>query len=449
MIERSLKDHLFEKGPKRILAVDGGGARGIIACGILKRIETLLKRRLPEKDRAAFRLHHYYDLIGGTSTGSIIAAGLSTGLTVDEMTQLYLKLCPVVFKDRKIGGVRKSKFDSAQLGREIDSSLREEDGDLIRLGSNSIKTGLALFAKRIDTGGSWSLTNHPDWVFYDKAAATRHGKGHWEFVENKDLPLARLVQASAAAPTYFDAVGLDVDANADDGMLKVEGFADSVFVDGALSGRNMPALQLFFMAQYPAFGFRWPTGADNLLLTSVGAGWWRPKINDAIMALNPVASHARVVFQAIECLQTLVHDGSLQALTILQGLSRTPTDPKKRWEIDAEVGDLAGFGFTPEPLLNFRRMDIRFDRKNLAHILGKPVEEEAEQFGEFIIPKAYAKAAEAWDETPLIMCLRSLSQPDPNVLKLLYHIGARYAETHVDDDDFPPGFDIGTQPRTA
>lgn len=69
-------------GPKRILALDGGGIRGILTLEYLAAIETQLRERYKNND---LLLCDYFDLIGGTSTGSIIAAGLALGFSVDEL----------------------------------------------------------------------------------------------------------------------------------------------------------------------------------------------------------------------------------------------------------------------------------------------------------------------------------------------------------------------------
>ena len=61
-------EHFSSKGPKRILALDGGGLRGILSLGILKHLEATLRAR-HGGDRG-FRLCHYFDLIAGTSTGA-------------------------------------------------------------------------------------------------------------------------------------------------------------------------------------------------------------------------------------------------------------------------------------------------------------------------------------------------------------------------------------------
>ena len=42
---RTRDEHLFGPGPKRILALDGGGIRGALTLGYLKRIEEILRQR--------------------------------------------------------------------------------------------------------------------------------------------------------------------------------------------------------------------------------------------------------------------------------------------------------------------------------------------------------------------------------------------------------------------
>ncbi len=65
--------HLFSAGPKRILALDGGGIRGISSVQILRRIEEFVRER---SANPAATLSGYFDLIGGTSTGTLSQPGL-------------------------------------------------------------------------------------------------------------------------------------------------------------------------------------------------------------------------------------------------------------------------------------------------------------------------------------------------------------------------------------
>src|SRR5258708_34193390 len=80
---RTRDEHLLNDGsPKRILALDGGGLRGILTLSYLAEIESGLRERHGGSED--FRLSHYFDLIAGTCTGSIIAAALAPGLALGE-----------------------------------------------------------------------------------------------------------------------------------------------------------------------------------------------------------------------------------------------------------------------------------------------------------------------------------------------------------------------------
>ena len=95
---KTLLEHLDpNNGKKRILALDGGGIRGAVTCGILEKIEKIIQ----EKEGKDTRLCDYFDLIGGTSTGSIIAAGLAIGMSASEITEKYLKLGGEIFGKKR------------------------------------------------------------------------------------------------------------------------------------------------------------------------------------------------------------------------------------------------------------------------------------------------------------------------------------------------------------
>src|SRR5215469_1522338 len=112
-------------GPKRILALDGGGIRGILTLEYLGAMEKMLRQR---SDKDDLLLCDYFDLIGGTSTGSIIAAGLACGMTVADLQQLYENIGASVFKADGIDkflpdsfrGKLAPKFPSAPLQQELD-----------------------------------------------------------------------------------------------------------------------------------------------------------------------------------------------------------------------------------------------------------------------------------------------------------------------------------------
>src|SRR3954454_7622264 len=82
-----LEQRYRQPAPRRILALDGGGIRGLITLGVLARLESQLAAA--SDAGPDFRLSRYFDLIGGTSTGGIIAAALARGMSVAEITSFY------------------------------------------------------------------------------------------------------------------------------------------------------------------------------------------------------------------------------------------------------------------------------------------------------------------------------------------------------------------------
>ncbi len=76
-----------------ILALDGGGIRGLVTAIMLDRLEKKLKQYDSNKP-----LKDYFDLIAGTSTGSLIACGIGYGLNASQIKELYIDRGEVIFK---------------------------------------------------------------------------------------------------------------------------------------------------------------------------------------------------------------------------------------------------------------------------------------------------------------------------------------------------------------
>ena len=68
----------------KILCIDGGGMRGVIPAKVLALVEEALEHQGRHK-----RLCDCFDLICGTSTGSIIATGLALGMSARNILRLY------------------------------------------------------------------------------------------------------------------------------------------------------------------------------------------------------------------------------------------------------------------------------------------------------------------------------------------------------------------------
>jgi hypothetical protein len=131
MTEKTRDGHLFGAGPKHILALDGGGIRGILTLQILRGIEGLIQKR---SGKPNCKLSDCFDLIGGTSTGAVIATGLALGRSVHQLDCLY----------RRLGSLASLMDDAAALNeillqwlsdsptaRTIDGEIGDLGGDLL------------------------------------------------------------------------------------------------------------------------------------------------------------------------------------------------------------------------------------------------------------------------------------------------------------------------------
>ncbi|KAL1632100.1 hypothetical protein SLS56_003989 [Neofusicoccum ribis] len=125
--------------PLRLLSLDGGGVRGLSSLMVLDDLmeniahqEKRLKKRNPKDDKP-LKPCDYFDLIGGTSTGGIIAVLLGRlQLDVKACIRIYTKLAEEIFKkDRsmKIAGIKlptsSTRFSGQVLEAAIKSALVE------------------------------------------------------------------------------------------------------------------------------------------------------------------------------------------------------------------------------------------------------------------------------------------------------------------------------------
>ncbi len=335
----SKQDHLDPtKGPKRILSLDGGGIRGVLTLQFLERVERLVKQRLG--DRAL--LCDYFDLIGGTSTGSIIAAGLACGMTVEALRELYEKIGASVFQPsglakylpKSLQGKLAPKFPSEPLLSELNRRLGADTA----LGSDTIRTGLMIMTKRLDTGSPWPLNNG--------------GRGKYA-KQDGALPLTQIVRASTAAPTYFAPEKIVIQSR--DGSA-VEG----AFVDGGVTPFNDPALQLLMLAALQGHGFCWPMGRDQLLIMSIGTGSFRQSRSAQAVMGDPAA------LQGIAALQSLMDDCERMNRATLQWLTNCLTP----WLVDRAVGDLKLDGQGGPQLATYVRYNVILERDWLKTELG-------------------------------------------------------------------------------
>lgn len=339
-------DRLFAEGPKRILSIDGGGVRGAVAIGVLARLEAVLRERHGRPD---LRLCDYFDLIGGVSVGAILAAGLALGEDMASLRARFLEMGGRLFGAR--GGLPRIPLIQARFDpRRLQALLSEQFG-AATLGDAAWKTGFAAIAKRVDTGSSWVLTNCPRAKYWAADADQT-------YISNSDYLLSRVVQASAAAPFFFDLAPIEVARG-----------VPGVFFDGAITPHGNPVLQLAMTALIPAYGFGWRAGAEELLIVSVGAGAPRPR-KPAWRKGSRLA-----VLKALHGLISICFDTSELATTTLQWLGRTP----QPWRINSEIGGVeSGPPAGVAPLWTFMRYDAPLERDWLKANLGRDLDPRAE-----------------------------------------------------------------------
>jgi uncharacterized protein len=126
-------------------------------------------------------------------------------------------------------------------------------------------------------------------------------------------------------------------------------------------------LQLLLLATLEGYGVRWPIGANNLLLVSVGTGSWDLRLDtDEVMRMPPVKL-------ALRALSSLMGDAAALNELILQWLSVSPTAR----QIDREVGDLCSDVLgASEPWLTYLRYDPQLDREWLKDRVGLDLGQE-------------------------------------------------------------------------
>ncbi|XP_047080051.1 patatin-like protein 1 [Lolium rigidum] len=115
-----------------ILAIDGGGIRGIIPGTILADLES----QLQQLDGPNSRLADYFDCITGTSTGGLIAAMLTAPsednrplFAAKDINGFYMENGPAIFPQRRstlvafMASLMRPKYDGKHLHSKIESML--------------------------------------------------------------------------------------------------------------------------------------------------------------------------------------------------------------------------------------------------------------------------------------------------------------------------------------
>jgi uncharacterized protein len=201
------------------IAIDGGGIRGVIVTKAL----TMLEEKL------GYPLHQRIELAAGTSTGAIIASGLTAGLDAKTINQIYFELGSQIFP-KSLRTLLWPFFNHRYPHAPLEKVLAKY------LGNQTM-------------GDLWKSNPHRDIVittFDIVENRTRFIKPYK--TQYAQWPLAKAVLASASAPTYFPSV-------------------DGQFIDGGVGSYSNPA----YLAAYEIlFCLNWP--AEETTLISLGTG---------------------------------------------------------------------------------------------------------------------------------------------------------------------------------
>jgi len=216
----------------RILALDGGGIRGIVTTEIL--------RRLKAEDGMRDFLESA-DLIAGTSTGGLLALALAKGESLESIRDFYVEDGPKIFDDSwlddllDLGKLRGADYKIAPLRRVLKRILGRET----RLGD--LHKHVLITSFDLDNQDPDPEKRH----WKPKIFHNMEGEG-----DDRDAPAYKVGLYTAAAPTYFPSV---------DG-----------YIDGGVYAAN-PAMCALAQAQDRRY-LDPPPALDDIVLLSLGTG---------------------------------------------------------------------------------------------------------------------------------------------------------------------------------
>jgi Patatin len=171
-----------------ILAIDGGGIRGLIPAKVLAELERELKIQNPNKP-----LYEYFDLICGTSTGAILAIAIALGIPANDLVRFYKEHAEDIFPKwylkvlpRKSRAILTSIYSNKILRKKLQEIYTKANDGKIPL-INDLKTKICIPV----FNGNDGITN---------VIKTKHCE---DYFRDYRLPAHEVALSSASAPVYF------------------------------------------------------------------------------------------------------------------------------------------------------------------------------------------------------------------------------------------------------
>lgn len=202
-----------------VLSLDGGGARGLFLAESLAELEKSTGRRIVDD----------FDLIAGTSAGAIIALGLGSGLSADEIARRFRDLIGVVFPRPFVWSQVRALLGARYQAGRLEHAFGELLGDKVM--SDSV-VPLVI----------------PAWVAAERRPLVFKTAHSASVLRDGGLLMREVARATSAAPTYFRTALVD----------------RQLMLDGGIWANN-PAL-VGVLEAHRAFG----VGFDEVRLLSIG-----------------------------------------------------------------------------------------------------------------------------------------------------------------------------------
>jgi len=206
------------EAPYRVLALDGGGVRGLYSATVLR---TIARYYADQRHLTALDIGKGFNLITGTSTGGILACALAGGIAIDDIISLYRDVGPRIFRDptpdssfQLVGWILRNMGQAANRNDALRAALEERFGERT-LDSVYLDRGIALCVPAVD------MATQRSWVY-----KTPHSS---EFVRDRHFKLVDVCLATSAAPIYLPLAAV---SDPDDPLHK------RVFADGGLWANN-------------------------------------------------------------------------------------------------------------------------------------------------------------------------------------------------------------------
>ena len=240
-----------------ILALDGGGTRGIYAAQVLAKIEEAF----------GVQARECFDLIAGTSTGAIIAGAAAAGIQLDEVVELFERNSARVFRKSLLRcPLFQSKYGSEPLAQLVRSTVPK-----VTLGE--IGTPLLITSSDVSTGGVH--------VF-----KSRYLEDLGEpYVRDGGVLLSDAILASCSTPAYFDPAYVGKNNLADGGLWANNPSIIALVEAVSKFGQSIEQVRILSIGTGHSASFY---GCNRFwgLLT----GWGRQKLVSYVLGLQSQAS---------------------------------------------------------------------------------------------------------------------------------------------------------------